>query len=381
MVYYITVPQHLSLVKELCEAKKMNFEYVTNIKDIRLFVKTEIKKLEHMKFFVIDIDCLDNSSKEIYDSICGMHYMTKAKVIVVALGRSKADDLIAALIESNACSVVLSKDMELAQKEIEAHITDDSTGKTPAPSYSAPAFAQKPVSPISPSVSPRTAESIKREMPAVSKSLVTIGVCGIEPHVGTTHHALAITAYLTKRHKKACYLESNIHGDIQKMLDIYQGSSSTLRDDGSINWNGFTLYHNYSFLDVLERGYQFYVYDYGACHDITSQEFIANDIKILVSGAKAWEFYNYNKVINSLGLVPDLYTIMNFSIPKQRSMLFIDEYKEQTYFAEYAPSIFDDDVNYSIYENILSRYMEGGAEKAHTNLLKMKKRIFGGFKR
>ena len=24
-------------------------------------------------------------------------------------------------------------------------------------------------------------------------------------------------------------------------------------------------------------------------------------------------------------------------------MLFIDEYKEQTYFAEYAPSIFDDD--------------------------------------
>ena len=99
MVYYITVPQHLSLVKELCEAKKMNFEYVTNIKDIRLFVKTEIKKLEHMKFFVIDIDCLDNSSKEIYDSICGMHYMTKAKVIVVALGRSKTDDLIAALIE------------------------------------------------------------------------------------------------------------------------------------------------------------------------------------------------------------------------------------------------------------------------------------------
>lgn len=381
MVYYITSVQHLSLVKELCEAKKMNFEYVTNIRDIRLFVKTEIKKLEHMKFFVIDIDCLDNSSKEIYDSICGMRYMTKAKVIAVALGRSRTDELIAALIESNACSVVLSNDTELAQKEIEAHIDDDGTEKSSVTSYSAPTFAQKPVSPISPPVRPRTPESIKREIPAVSKSLVTIGVCGIEPHVGTTHHALAITAYLTKQRKKACYLESNIHGDIQKMLDIYQGSSSTLRDDGSINWNGVTLYHNYSFLDVLERGYQFYVYDYGACRDITSQEFIANDIKILVSGAKAWEFYNYNKVINSLGLVPDLYTIMNFSIPKQRSMLFIDEYKEQTYFAEYAPSIFDDDVNYGIYENILSRHMKGGAEKAHTNFIKMKKRIFGGFKR
>ena len=130
MVYYITSVQHLSLVKELCEAKKMNFEYVTNIRDIRLFVKTEIKKLEHMKFFVIDIDCLDNSSKEIYDSICGMRYMTKAKVIAVALGRSRTDELIAALIESNACSVVLSNDTELAQKEIEAHIDDDGTEKS-----------------------------------------------------------------------------------------------------------------------------------------------------------------------------------------------------------------------------------------------------------
>ncbi len=381
MVYYITIPQHLTLVKELCEAKKMNFEYVTNIKDIRLFVKTEIKKLEHMKYFVIDLDCLDNSNKEIYDSICGMRYMTTAKIIVVALGQSRTDDLIKALIDSNACSVVLSKDMELAKKEIEAHISDNSTEKPPEITYKTPVFAEKPVNPISPPIKPRTVESIKREIPAASKSMVTIGVCGIESHVGTTHHALAITAYLTKQHKKACYLESNIHGDIQKMLDIYQGSSSTLREDGSIDWNGVTLYHNYSFLDVLERGYQFYVYDYGACHDITSQEFIANDIKILVSGAKAWEFYNYNKVINSLGVVPDLYTIMNFSIPKQQSMLFIDEYKEQTYYAEYAPSIFDDDINYSIYENILSRYMERGAEKAHTNLLKMKKRFFGGFKR
>ena len=107
MVYYITVPQHLSLVKELCEAKKMNFEYVTNIKDIQMFVKTEIKKLEHMKYFVIDLDCLDNSDKEIYDSICGMHYMTTAKVIVVALGKSNADELISSLIRSTASSVVL----------------------------------------------------------------------------------------------------------------------------------------------------------------------------------------------------------------------------------------------------------------------------------
>ena len=377
MVYYITTPEHLSLIKELCEERKINFDCVTNIKDIKLFVNTEIKKLEHIKFFVIDLDCLENTDKEIYDSICGMRYMTTAKVIVVALGRSTSDNLINALRERNVCKIVLSKDRIIAQREIESCLTETETKEESVTKV----FAETPVNPIAPSVKPRTVESVKRAIPAVSKSMITIGVCGIEPHVGTTHHAMAITAFLTKQRKKACYLESNIHGDIQKMLDIYAGSKSSVRDDGSILWKGITIYHNYSFLDVLGEGYQFYIYDYGACRDITSQEFVANDIKILVSGGKPWEFYNYNKVISSLGVIPELYTIMNFSVPKQQSMLFLDEYKEQTYYAEYAPDILEDNANYGIYESILSRYVEGREKEAQSNLSKMKKRFLGGFKK
>lgn len=377
MVYYITTPEHLSLIKEVCEERKMNFDCVTNIKDIKLFVNTEIKKLEHIKFFVIDLDCLENTDKEIYDSICGMKYMTTAKVIVIALGKTTGDNLISALREMNVCKIVLSKDRVIAQKEIESCLTETETKEEPVTKV----FAEKPVSPIAPSIKPRTVESVKRAIPAVSKSMITIGVCGIEPHVGTTHHAMAITAFLTKQRKKACYLESNIHGDIQKMLDIYAGSKSSVREDGSILWKGITIYHNYSFLDVLGEGYQFYIYDYGACRDITSQEFVANDIKILVSGGKPWEFYNYNKVINSIGVIPELYTIMNFSVPKQQSMLFLDEYKEQTYYAEYAPDILEDDTNYGIYESILSRYVESSEKEAQSNLSKMKKRFLGGFKK
>ena len=303
--------------------------------------------------------------------------MTTAKIIVVALGRSTSDSLINALRERNVCKIVLSKDRIIAQREIESCLTETETKEEPVTKV----FAETPVNPIAPSVKPRTVESVKRAIPAVSKSMITIGVCGIEPHVGTTHHAMAITAFLTKQRKKACYLESNIHGDIQKMLDIYAGSKSSVRDDGSILWKGITIYHNYSFLDVLGEGYQFYIYDYGACRDITSQEFVANDIKILVSGGKPWEFYNYNKVISSLGVIPELYTIMNFSVPKQQSMLFLDEYKEQTYYAEYAPDILEDNANYGIYESILSRYVEGSEKEAQSNLSKMKKRFLGGFKK
>lgn len=377
MVYYITTPEHLGLMQKICEERKMNFEFVTNIKDIKLFVNTEIKKLEHIKFFVIDLDCLDNTDKEIYDSICGMRYMTKAKILIVALGRTTGDSLVNALRERNVCKLILSKDEGQAQKEIESCLSGTET-KEDTPQK---VFAEKTINPIAPPVKPRTVESVKKVIPAASKSMITIGVCGIEPHVGTTHHAMAITAFLTKQCKKACYLESNIHGDIQKMLDIYAGSKNSVREDGSILWKGITIYHNYSFLDVLGEGYQFYIYDYGACRDITSQEFAANDIKILVSGGKPWEFYNYNKVINSIGLIPELYTIMNFSVPKQQSMLFLDEYKEQTYYAEYAPDILEDETNYHIYESILSRFLDKSVKETQSNLSKMKKRFLGGFRK
>ena len=377
MVYYITTPEHLGLMQKICEERKMNFEFVTNIKDIKLFVNTEIKKLEHIKFFVIDLDCLDNTDKEIYDSICGMRYMTKAKILIVALGRTTGDSLVNALRERNVCKLILSKDEEQIQKEIESCLSGTET-KEAAPQK---VFAEKTINPIAPPVKPRTVESVKKVIPAASKSMITIGVCGIEPHVGTTHHAMAITALLTRQGKKACYLESNIHGDIQKMLDIYAGSKNSVREDGSILWKGITIYHNYSFLDVLGEGYQFYIYDYGACRDITSQEFAANDIKILVSGGKPWEFYNYNKVISSIGLIPELYTIMNFSVPKQQSMLFLDEYKEQTYYAEYAPDILEDETNYHIYESILSRFLDKSVKETQSNLSKMKKRFLGGFRK
>lgn len=403
MVYYITTAEHLMLLKELCEKKEMGFEYTTNIKDIKLFVNTEVKKLTHVKYFVIDIDCLQNTDKEIYDSICGMQYMTDSRVIVVALGRNAEDSLINALISRNICNLVLSKDMETAKSEIEECMSKDGRTKDTVAPQAAAVFAppdtnvySKPVKPVTPTqrVSPITADKteiknnipiyklpVKSEISAVGKSLITIGVCGVEPHVGTTHHALALAAYLTEQKEKACYLESNIHGDIQKMLDIYEGSSSTLQEDGGINWNGVMIYHDYSFLDVLSMGYRFYIYDYGACRDITSQEFISNDIKILVSGAKPWEYYNYSKVIEGLAAVPNLYTIMNFSVPEQRKMLCLEELKEQTYFAEYSPSFLYGTENDGIYASILSAYINGNLKKSETNISKMKKRLFGGFRK
>lgn len=381
MVYYITSPENLALVKELCETKDIGIEYTTNIKDIRLFANTEINKLGHVKYFVIDISCLQNSEKELFDTICGMKYMTdKARIVVVAIGRTGNDSFIQALVGKDICNIVLSKQKETAQVEMSKCLSDSGRNKDEIVPDNILPFAPEQQSAIATKLKSNTPEQKKKELPMLDKAMITIGVCGVEPHVGTTHHAIAITKYLSRLKYKACYLESNIHGDIQKMMDIFTDSHKMVRDDGGIDWFGVMLYHDYSFLDIINLGYQFYVYDFGTCRDITSQEFMSNDIKILVSGSKGWEFYNYNKVIENIANVSGLYTIINFSVPSDRCDLCWDGLEDKTFFAEFAPSPFEDTTNYPIYKEILSSYIKIPSTSSQDDKRRMKKRLLGGFR-
>lgn len=137
-----------------------------------------------------------------------------ARIIVIALGRGADDKLINALVGKNICNIVLSKDKEIAQKEIEKCLSDEGRKKDEIISQSSSPFAQEQKNLIVPNVPSKMTSAIKKDLPIIGKSMITIGVCGVEPHVGTTHHALALTSYLIKQQCKACYLESNIHGDI-----------------------------------------------------------------------------------------------------------------------------------------------------------------------
>lgn len=380
MVYYIASPNNLMLLKELCETNEMDFEYTTNIKDIKAFTNMELKKLTHIKCFVIDIDCLTNTELEIVEAISGMPYFApNAKIIVVALGRNADDKLITALVARNVCNIILSKDKEIAKKEFEQCLSNKGREKTDVVPENTSAFAEEKKSSIAPSDKQSIPTNIKKDMPVLGNSMVTIGVCGVEPHVGATHHALALTKFLVNQGFKACYLEENIHGDIDKLLEIYEDSGRNVREDSSIDWYGLKIYHNYSFLDILSLGYQFYVYDYGTCRDITAKEFVSNDIKLLISGSKPWEFFNYNKVLENISSVPGLYSIMNFCIPNMQNDLCWDELKDTTFFAQYSPDVFDGTENYGIYKKIMSGYIgDKGINSAPSGMGKIKKR-FGGW--
>ena len=51
--------------------------------------------------------------------------------------------------------------------------------------------------------------------------MITIGICGLQSHIGVTHHALAMAQALSEQYKYVCYKECNTHD----IYDVLQNSS------------------------------------------------------------------------------------------------------------------------------------------------------------
>lgn len=59
------------------------------------------------------------------------------------------------------------------------------------------------------------------EVPSIAEvpedRMITIGICGLQSHIGVTHHALAMAQTLGEQYKRVCYKECNTH-DIYNVL-------------------------------------------------------------------------------------------------------------------------------------------------------------------
>lgn len=371
LIYYITKQEHLELVQEVCAVKDLAIDCEINIDDIQCFVNQELKKLRHVKHFIIDVSVLKNSETDIMSAIISMKMMTQAQISIVALGYSLTHNLIQELIKCGIYNIVTSNDKHNAQQEVEKCLSDSGISKTDlipenqnpfmSDSLSSTIKTEKPLDTKIPPIKDENINLSPKPLSTSKKSLikdsVTIGVCGTQHHIGTTHHAIALTASLINLGYKACYLEANVHGDIQRLVEVYDDDES-IDDDGALTWGGVQMYSNYYFNDVTKLDYQFYVYDYGVCSEVSSQEYLTKDIKVLVTGSKAWEYQLYLDIVNHISKAKNLHTIMNFAPIIDQDQLAYKGMEQTTYFPQYAPCPFEDRNNDNIYIKIIESFLD-----------------------
>lgn len=180
-------------------------------------------------------------------------------------------------------------------------------------------------------------------------SVITIGVCGLQPHIGVTHHALSLAKSLSKLSKDAhvCYKENNAH-DAYRIL---QASSLANVKQGFINIMGVDIYDRYVDVDDLEE-YDFCVIDFGCIQECKSSDFFATDMPIIIAGAKDWEIHNFIGAYKN-GVLDNANVLMNF-FPEREQTNFKKAFPDlRLYFANYSPEVFAPDNNIDLYFDML----------------------------
>lgn len=214
------------------------------------------------------------------------------------------------------------------------------------------------------------------------KSFVSVGVCGAEPHIGTTQNALLITKFLNDIGFKACYLEANEVHKIFFLKAMYPQSANVNERKHLMQCKGIDMYSGFNISEVMSNGYDFYIFDLGVLEQTKLTSFLTKDLKIIVGGSKAWEMPPLVNALKMIGVKNIVYFLLNFVINGEQSKIqnSLGEFRKYTYFTQHDTNPFSSNVNLEIYKNIFKEYLVQQTER-ETKVEPKKKSLFNKFKK
>ena len=219
----------------------------------------------------------------------------------------------------------------------------------------------------------------KDERKARMGSFQTIGIMGTCHRIGTTTQAIQIVKFLQSKGYKACYVEMNeirypnMQLSRREKPEVSFVEKSLLTFDynrldeqmGVVNIESVDLYYQQDLLPaILEKEYDFYVYDYGVYtdRDFNKTSFLKDDIKIIATGAGAVELDYTLNILQNISYDKAM-LLLSFTAGEDREelLLFMDDFNAggRCFFTGYTPNPFVLS-NPQLYEEMLNVHAKAG---------------------
>ncbi|MDR1321161.1 MAG: hypothetical protein LBK56_07005 [Gracilibacteraceae bacterium] len=368
------------LLDEICGKL---FMIVTKIRQSHLkkLVIGSAADFSHAGRFVVDLSALKDTTGEFIEAIAAFRAMyTDTRVIVVADRETPGSLLFARLIEMGVYDIArdpgddaLKKCLTtgMTQEEARAVLMPDSPLPPPGRGESSPEHAPPMPGPPCANEKLTANRDFKKH-----KQFVTVAVCGAEPHIGATHHALLATKFLCGTGFKACYLEAGERRNIVYLARAYAVNANERRH--LLQFEGVDMYFDFKLPEVVSAGYDFLIFDFGRFSELESASFLAKDIKLVVGGAKAWEMPAYSSVFEAVADCRNVQFIMNHAPPGEQAGIRSLMGGCKTHFADYAPYPFATGANLGMYKEIFRDYLTIEQVKPPAETKRAgKKRFFG----
>lgn len=374
-IYISKEPQ--AIIEEYCKEHSINLVMrFINEYNLKKFLETELRNLNGVDYLIIDLQAIINSTSEneIVTSIELIRRMYNVRIIIIAEGYKEGNVLLGRIFNLGIYNIVTARNDVMFADEIEKVFSAEGMTFGNAMKYKINDNML---------VINKTTKVVKENIKR-AKQTITVGIAGTEKHIGATTVAINIVKYLSElTNVTACYIENNNHNSIYSLVE--DESIQTVYNEvlKKITYKGIDLYERPENLaDILKFEYEFYVFDFGNFTEMTKEEissFLTRDLKIIVSGNKAWEI---NKLIEAFMIIgEDRNSYLMFNFVKNEDRENFKEslgkfWKERTYFSEFVPEPFIVG-NKHFYENVLKDYLlDSNIEE-----LNEKKGIFNIFKK
>lgn len=374
-IYISKEPQ--VIIEEYCKEHSINLVMrFINEYNLKKFLETELRNLNGVDYLIIDLQAIINSTSEneIVNSIELIRRMYNVRIIIIAEGYKEGNVLLGRIFNLGIYNIVTARNDMMFADEIEKVFSAEGMTFGNAMKYKINDNML---------VINKTTKVVKENIKR-AKQTITVGIAGTEKHIGATTVAINIVKYLSElTNVTACYIENNNHNSIYSLVE--DESIQTVYNEvlKKITYKGIDLYERPENLaDILKFEYEFYVFDFGNFTEMTKEEissFLTRDLKIIVSGNKAWEINKLIEAFMIIGEDRNSYLMFNFVKNEDRET-FKDSlgkfWKERTYFSEFVPEPFIVG-NKHFYENVLKEYLLN----SNIEELNEKKGIFNIFKK
>lgn len=371
---YVSSEQENWLEEVMNEKKIILSQRFINIYNVTNFFSGTLQNLNGIDYFVIVLKAFKGASKD--DEILSMLKLLlqkeTCKIIVVEQGVKKGNVLISDIIKLGIYNCITPADDNLAKSLLKKAVTGGMT-------YSDTMAFRVDEATIN--INQNT-KVVKNNFIKV-KTNISIGIASSEKHLGATTVAINLVNWLNQiPNTTACYIENNNHNSIRS-LENYKESAIN-EEEGKITINRINYYQKPN-SEILARiqatQYDFYVYDYGNYNEMTELEknsFVKSDLKILVSGSKAWETENLINALMVLNQDVNTFLLINFTELEERQNFkesIGEEWSNKTYFIDNTPNPFKMNSNTNIFEKLFTPYLQNTEIKEKKK--KFKFNLFG----
>lgn len=242
--------------------------------------------VDNYDYILIDVSGLLMSPLDLKECVEQILIGSQARVAVMGQGMSMTTAIIQAAVEAGIHNVLLSVYPREISEDCIEFLSGNSNIETKKDQMNNTVYDEVKIMPFA----------------KINIERTTIGVAGTIERIGVTTQAIQLCKWLKMKGKNVCYIQMNDSGYVENLKVFYE---NVVVDEaqGCVSYENVEMYYDKARIDeILNRNYDFYVYDYGTITNEYFQKtsFFEKNYKIVVTGTKPTELSSFNQCIEEL---------------------------------------------------------------------------------